>query len=74
MCFTIGREQAALKARLYQIALDDLAKAIELAPNDLTYRAELAGGQHPCQPLRGSIGPYCRRHWISTRIMPRPIG
>ena len=40
--FYYWREQAALKARLYQIALDDLAKAIELAPNDLTYRAELA--------------------------------
>ena len=40
--FYYWREQAALKARQYQMALDDLAKAIELAPNDLTYRAELA--------------------------------
>lgn len=36
------REQAALKARQYQRALDDLAKAIELAPKELVYRAELA--------------------------------
>lgn len=40
--FYYWREQAALKARQYQMALDDLAKAIELAPEDLTYRAELA--------------------------------
>ena len=40
--FYYWREQAALKARQYQMALDDLAKAIELAPDDLTYRAELA--------------------------------
>ena len=40
--FYYWREQAALKARQYQMALDDLAKAIELAPKDLTYRAELA--------------------------------
>ena len=40
--FYYYREQAALKARQYQRALDDLAKAIELNPKDLTYRAELA--------------------------------
>lgn len=36
------REQAAFKGKRYQIALDDIAKAIELAPKDLTYRAEQA--------------------------------
>ncbi len=40
--FYYYREQAALKAKQYQRALDDLAKAIELSPKDLTYRAELA--------------------------------
>ena len=40
--FYYYREQAALKAKQYQRALDDLAKAIELNPKDLTYRAELA--------------------------------
>lgn len=40
--FYYYREQAALKARQYQRALDDLAKAIELNPKELTYRAELA--------------------------------
>lgn len=40
--FYYYREQAALKARQYQRALDDMEKAIELNPNDLTYRAELA--------------------------------
>jgi tetratricopeptide (TPR) repeat protein len=40
--FYYYREQAALKSRQYQRALDDIAKAIELAPNDLTYRAEQA--------------------------------
>lgn len=34
------REQAALKGKQYQRALDDIAKAIELNPKDLTYRAE----------------------------------
>ena len=40
--FYYYREQAALKARQFQRALDDMAKAIELNPKDLTYRAELA--------------------------------
>ena len=40
--FYYYREQAALRAKQYQRALDDMAKAIELNPEDLTYRAELA--------------------------------
>lgn len=40
--FYYYREQAALKAKQYQRALDDIAKAIELNPKDLTYRAEEA--------------------------------
>ena len=36
------REQAALQGKQYQRALDDMAKAIELNPQDLTYRAELS--------------------------------
>lgn len=40
--FHYYRGQAALKAKQYQRALDDMAKAIELNPDDLTYRAELA--------------------------------
>lgn len=40
--FYFYREQAALKARQYQRALDDIAKAIELNPTDLTYQAENA--------------------------------
>ena len=36
------REQAAFKGKQYQRALDDIAKAIELAPEELTYRAEQA--------------------------------
>lgn len=36
------REQEALKARQYQRALDDIAKAIELEPKNVEYRAELA--------------------------------
>ena len=36
------RQQAAVVARQYQRALDDLAKAISLAPDNMTYRAELA--------------------------------
>ncbi len=40
--FYYYREQAALKARQFQRALDDLGKAIELNPKELTYRAELA--------------------------------
>lgn len=38
--FYYYREQAALKGRQYQRALDDIAKAIELNPKELTYRAE----------------------------------
>ena len=40
--FYYYREQAALKARQYQRALDDIVKAVELSPKDLTYRAEHA--------------------------------
>lgn len=40
--FYYYREQAAMKARQYQRALDDIAEAIELSPKDLTYRAEHA--------------------------------
>lgn len=40
--FYYYREQSAIKARQYQRALDDIAKAIELNPEDLTYRAEQA--------------------------------
>lgn len=40
--FYYYREQAALKAKQYQRALDDIAKAIELNPEDVTYRAEQA--------------------------------
>ncbi len=40
--FYYYRAQAALKGKQYQRALDDMASAIELSPNDLTYRAELA--------------------------------
>lgn len=40
--FYYYREQAALKAKQYQRALDDIAKAVELSPKDLTYRAEQA--------------------------------
>ncbi|MDR0961873.1 MAG: serine protease [Mediterranea sp.] len=40
--FYYYREQAGLKSRQYQRALDDIAKAIELNPNELTYRAEQA--------------------------------
>lgn len=40
--FYYYREQAALKAKQYQRALDDIAKAIELNPAELSYRAELA--------------------------------
>ncbi len=40
--FYYYREQAALKARQYQRALDDIAKAIEMNPTDLTYQAEQA--------------------------------
>lgn len=40
--FYFYREQAALGARQFQRALNDMEKAIELSPKDLTYRAELA--------------------------------
>lgn len=40
--FYYYREQAAFKAKQFQRALDDIAKAIELNPEDLTYRAEQA--------------------------------
>lgn len=40
--FYYYREQAALKSKQYQRALDDMASAIALNPKDLTYRAELA--------------------------------
>lgn len=40
--FYYFREQAAIKARQYQRALNDIVKAIELNPKELTYRAEQA--------------------------------
>ena len=40
--FYYYREQAALKARQFQRALDDIAKAIEMNLTDLTYQAEHA--------------------------------
>ncbi|WP_291530187.1 tetratricopeptide repeat protein [Bacteroides sp. UBA939] len=40
--FYYYREQAALQAKQYQRALDDMLKAIEINPKDLTYRSELA--------------------------------
>lgn len=40
--FYYYREQAALKGRQYQRALDDIAKAVDLNPTDLTYQAEQA--------------------------------
>ncbi|WP_071145214.1 tetratricopeptide repeat protein [Bacteroides ihuae] len=40
--FYYYREQACLKAKQFQRALDDIAKAIELSPKDLSYRAELS--------------------------------
>lgn len=40
--FYYYREQAAFQAKQYQRALDDIAKAIEINPEDLTYRSELA--------------------------------
>lgn len=40
--FYYYREQAAIKARQYQRALNDIDKAIELNPKELTYRAEQA--------------------------------
>lgn len=36
------REQSAFKGKQFQRALDDIAKAIELNPKELTYRAEQA--------------------------------
>lgn len=40
--FYYYREQAAFQAKQFQRALDDMAKAIELNPKELTYRSELA--------------------------------
>ena len=40
--FYYYREQAAVQAKQFQRALDDLAKAIELNPKELTYFSELA--------------------------------
>lgn len=40
--FYYYREQAAMEAKQFQRALDDMAKAIELNPKELTYYAELA--------------------------------
>ena len=40
--FYYYREQAALKARQYQRALDDIVKAIELSPKDMAYQVEHA--------------------------------
>ncbi|MEY8721292.1 tetratricopeptide repeat protein [Bacteroides stercorirosoris] len=40
--FYYYREQASFQAKQFQRALDDIAKAIELNPKELTYRSELA--------------------------------
>lgn len=40
--FYYYREQAAMQAHQYQRALDDLAKAIEMNPQEMLYRGELA--------------------------------
>lgn len=40
--FYYYREQACFQAKQFQRALDDMAKAIELNPEEMTYRAELA--------------------------------
>lgn len=40
--FYYYRAQAAFQAKQFQRALDDIAKAIEINPEDVTYRAELA--------------------------------
>ncbi len=40
--FYYRRGQAALAGKQFQRALDDMSKAIELNPSELTYRAELA--------------------------------
>ena len=40
--FYYYREQASLYAKQFQRALDDINKAIELSPDDVSYRAELA--------------------------------
>lgn len=40
--FYYYREQASINARQYQRALNDISKAIELNPKELTYRAEQA--------------------------------
>lgn len=40
--FYYRRGQAALVGKQFQRALDDMSKAIELRPSELTYRAELA--------------------------------
>lgn len=40
--FYYYREQAGLRSRQYQRALDDIVKAIELNPKELTYQAEHA--------------------------------
>lgn len=40
--FYYYREQASFYAKQYQRALDDISKAIEMNPNELMYRAELA--------------------------------
>ena len=68
--FYYYREQAALKAKQYQRALDDMAKAIELNPEDLTYRAELA-------VVNLRVGRYeealnvLKTAWRKTLSMPR---
>ena len=40
--FYYTRQQATTKARQYQRSIDDLERAIEINPNELLYRAELA--------------------------------
>lgn len=40
--FYYQREQVAFKCRMYQRALDDINKAVEMNPKELTYQSELA--------------------------------
>ena len=60
--FYYYREQAALKARQYQRALDDIVKAVELSPTDLTYQAE-----HAVVNLR--VGRYDESIEILNKIL-----
>ena len=60
--FYYYREQAALKARQFQRALDDIVKAIEMNPTDLTYQ-----GAHAVVNLR--VGRYEEAIQILNNIL-----